>query len=62
MANYVSRASSCAPTGLTTPKPCCTINPNLELAHAHNATNEIKNDNSHPRLPQCVITSEGGHT
>jgi hypothetical protein len=58
----VSRASSCASTGLPTTKPCYIIKPNLELSHAHKATNEITDDNSHPRLPQCAITSEGGHT
>jgi hypothetical protein len=57
--NSASRASSCASTGLPTPKPCCIIKTNLELSHAHSATNEITDDNSHPRHPQCT---GGDHT
>jgi hypothetical protein len=56
------RDPSCACQGRPTPKPRSIIKPNLELAHAHRATNEITDDNSHPRHPQCAITSEGGHT
>jgi hypothetical protein len=44
------------------PKHHSLINPNLELATAQHATNEITDNNSHSRHPQCAITSEGGHT
>jgi hypothetical protein len=44
------------------PKHHSLINPNLELAHAQQAANEITDDNSHSGHPQCVITSEGDHT
>jgi hypothetical protein len=49
--NSVPRAPSCASQGIPTPKPCSIIKPNLEHSHAHSATNEITDDNSHPRLP-----------
>jgi hypothetical protein len=62
MTTYVSLASICASTGITTPKHCGIIKPNLELSHDNNATNEITYNNSRPRLPQCAITSEVGHT
>jgi hypothetical protein len=42
------------------PKPHS--NPNPELAHAQQEANEITDNNSHSRHPQCAITSEGGHT
>jgi hypothetical protein len=58
----VPRDSSFACQGRPTPKPRPLINPNLELAHAQQAANAITNDNSHPRHPQCAITTEGGHT
>jgi hypothetical protein len=45
-----------------TSRPHSLFNPNLELACTHHAANEITDDNSHPRHPQCDITSEGGHT
>jgi hypothetical protein len=48
--------------GRPTPKPRSLTNPHIELAHAHQAENEITENNSHPRHPQCAITSEGGHT
>jgi hypothetical protein len=51
-----------ASQGLTTPKPLSVIKPNLELPHAHSAINENTDDYSHPRHPQCVITSEDCHT
>jgi hypothetical protein len=43
-------------------KPRSPTQPNLELANAHQAENEITDNNSHSRHPQCAITSEGGHT
>jgi hypothetical protein len=36
---YVYRASRCAYTGLTTPKPCYVIKQKIELSHAHSAIN-----------------------
>jgi hypothetical protein len=54
--------SSFASQSRPTPKPRSLLNSNLELAHAHRAANTITDDNSHPRHPQCAITSEGGHT
>jgi hypothetical protein len=45
-----------------TPQPRSPTQPNLELANAHQAANEITDDNSHSRHPQCAISSEGGHT
>jgi hypothetical protein len=41
--------------------PCCTSKSILDLSHAHIATNEIKENNSHTGHPQYAITSEGGH-
>jgi hypothetical protein len=46
----------------STLKPHSLINPNFELADAQQAANEITDDNSDSRHPQCAITSEGGHT
>jgi hypothetical protein len=62
MTNSVPRDPICACQRRPTPKPRSNITPNLELSHDHRATNKIPNDNSHPRHPQCAITSEGGHT
>jgi hypothetical protein len=36
--------------------------PNLALAHARQAANEITNDNSHSRHSHSAITTEGGQT
>jgi hypothetical protein len=58
----VPRDSSFACQGRPTPKPRSLINPNLEIVHAHQAANEITDDNSHPRHPQCAISSEGGRS
>jgi hypothetical protein len=58
----VPRDSSFAGQSRSTLKPHSLINPNLELAHAQQAENEITDDNSHSRHPQCAIASEVGHT
>jgi hypothetical protein len=59
MTSYVPRDSSSACQGRHTPRPLSLFNPNLELARTHQAANEITDDNSHPRHPQCAITSVG---
>jgi hypothetical protein len=56
------RDSSWACQRRPTFNPHSLIKPNLELAHAQQAANEITDDNSHSKHPQCAITSEGGHT
>jgi hypothetical protein len=58
----VLRDSSFASQSCSTPKPHSHINPNIELAYAQHAANEMTDNNSHSRHPQWGITSEGGHT
>jgi hypothetical protein len=43
-------------------KPRSLINPNLELAHAQQATHGTSDDNPHSRYPRQAINTEGGHT
>jgi hypothetical protein len=56
------RNSSFASQRRATPKPHSLRNTNPELANARQAANEITDNNSNSRHPQCLITSEGGHT
>jgi hypothetical protein len=42
--------------------PCQIIQSNLSFSHAPTVTNEITDNNSHPRHHQRVITSKGCHT
>jgi hypothetical protein len=58
----VPRDLSSACQGRLSPRPRSRFNPNLELARTHQAANKITDDSSHPRHPQCAITTEGGHT
>jgi hypothetical protein len=58
----VPHNSSFASQSRFTTNPRSPTSPNLELANAHQAANEITDDNSHSSHSQCTITSEGGHT